>query len=112
MRRPQPSIRQRSGSLVEEYEQTRGVKDSTGATESTNLGPWGLTDTEPLTKEHAGAETRLPTHFAANVHLGLHMGLLIIGTGGGDWEERREGAAIGCKVNKNKELVYMSLDST
>lgn len=29
------------------------------------------------------------------------------GNGGGDWEERREGAAIGCKVNKNKDLVYI-----
>ena len=37
-------------------EQARGVKDTTRRpTESTNLGPWGLTDTEPPTKEHAGA---------------------------------------------------------
>ena len=35
-------------------EQARGVKDTTRRpTESTNLGPWGLTETEPSTKEHA-----------------------------------------------------------
>lgn len=38
------------------------VKDTKGPTESTNLGPWGLTDTEPPTKEDAGAEPRSPEH--------------------------------------------------
>ena len=36
-------------------EQARGVKDTTRRpTESTNLGTWKLTETEPPTKEHAG----------------------------------------------------------
>jgi len=32
-----------------------GVKDTTRPAESTNLGPWGLPETEPPTKEHTGA---------------------------------------------------------
>ena len=31
-------------------------------TESTHLGPWGLTETEPPTKEHAEVGPRPPTH--------------------------------------------------
>jgi hypothetical protein len=38
---------------------------------------WGLTETEPPTKEHAGAD---PTNtLVADVQLGLHLGLLTIG---------------------------------
>ena len=41
----------------------REVKDTTRKpTESTNLGPWWLTETEPPTKEHAQAGPRLPAH--------------------------------------------------
>ena len=47
-----------------------------GDLESTNLGPWGLTETEPPTKEHAGAKPRLPT-FVTDVQLGLHMSPLL-----------------------------------
>lgn len=34
-------------------ERVRGIKDTRIPTESTNLGPWELTETEPPTKEHA-----------------------------------------------------------
>jgi hypothetical protein len=40
----------------------RGVKDTTRHTRSTNLGPWGLTEPGPPTKEHAGARLRAPSH--------------------------------------------------
>jgi hypothetical protein len=37
------------------------VKDTTRRpTESINLGPWNLTETEPLTKEQAGVEFSHP----------------------------------------------------
>ena len=40
-----------------------GVKDTTSRpTEPTNLGPWGLTETEAPTKEHAWAGPRPSTH--------------------------------------------------
>jgi hypothetical protein len=43
----------------ESIEAARGIKDTTRRpTESTNLGPEGLTETEPPTKEHAWAEPR------------------------------------------------------
>jgi hypothetical protein len=46
-------------------------EDTTGRpTESTNLGPWGLTDTEPPTKYHA-----------ADVQLGAHVGPLTFEAG-------------------------------
>ena len=42
---------------------TRGVKDTTRRpTEPTNLGPWGLTETEPSTGENAWSGPRPPTH--------------------------------------------------
>jgi hypothetical protein len=38
-------------------EGTRGYKDTTRRpTTITNLGSWGLTETEPPSKKHAGAE--------------------------------------------------------
>ena len=44
-------------------EQTGGVKDTTGRhTESTSVHSWGLTKTEPPTKDHAGAGPRPLTH--------------------------------------------------
>ena len=40
-----------------------GFKDTTKRPkELTNLGSWGLTETEPLTGDHAGAGHRPPTH--------------------------------------------------
>jgi hypothetical protein len=52
----QPNIKPSSGSFVEEWEielsQLERVKDTTRRlTESTNLGPWRLTETEPPTKK-------------------------------------------------------------
>ena len=49
------------------------VKDTTRRpTESTNLSPWGLTETELPTKEHAEPGPRSP-HTFLNVHLGRYM---------------------------------------
>lgn len=45
-------------------------------TQSTNLGPWRLTEIEPPTKEHG---TYLP--FVADVQFGLYVGPLTIETG-------------------------------
>jgi hypothetical protein len=64
-RDPQPNIWRSSESLVEalgqRIERAIGVKHTIERpTESTNLGAWGLTETEPLTKEQAGAAPRLP----------------------------------------------------
>jgi hypothetical protein len=52
------------GSLVgHSIEKARGAKDTTKRpSESINLGPWGLTETEPPTKEHAGTGLRPHTH--------------------------------------------------
>lgn len=59
-------------------ERAGGGEDTTKRlTESTNLGPWGLTENETPTKEHAGAASLPP--FVAEVLLGLHVGLVIIG---------------------------------
>ena len=44
-------------------------------TESTNLCPWGLKETEPLTKECAWAGSSPSYTFVADVQLGLHVGL-------------------------------------
>ena len=62
---------------------TRGVKDTTRRpTESTNLGTQGLTETEPPTKEHAGAGASPSPHvFGVDVQLGLHGCPLTIGVG-------------------------------
>jgi hypothetical protein len=60
---PKPNIRQSLGSLVEEWGMgiglgKEGVKDTTRRpTESTNLGPWGFTTTEPPSNG-----PRPPTH--------------------------------------------------
>jgi hypothetical protein len=42
--------------------------------ESTNLHPWGLSESEPPTKEHAQAGPRPPRTHVADVQLGLHVG--------------------------------------
>jgi hypothetical protein len=63
MQRPIPDIRQSSGSLQESRKGLRigQGKDSTRRpTESTNLGLWGLTETEPSTKEHVWTGPRPP----------------------------------------------------
>jgi hypothetical protein len=60
-------------------EQTRGVMNTTRRpTESTNMGPWGLTKIKPPTKEHAAAGPSPPYTFVANVQLCLHAGPLTI----------------------------------
>jgi hypothetical protein len=43
-------------------------------TESTNLDPWGLSETEPPTKEHTLGATGPPHTYVADVQLGLHVG--------------------------------------
>ena len=61
---PQPHIRLSSGSLVEERDRSEPVRRDTSRrpTESTNLGPWGLTEPQPPSRELAGAGPRSPTH--------------------------------------------------
>jgi hypothetical protein len=55
-----------SGGFVEEWgiELTKleGGQGHQRPTESTNLGPWGLIEAGPPTREHAGPGTRPPTH--------------------------------------------------
>lgn len=49
--------------MGDRLEQEGGVKDTTRKPgESPNLGPWGLTETEPSTKENSGAGPRYPGH--------------------------------------------------
>ena len=61
-------------------ESVREVKDTTRrSTESTNLGPWGLPETEP-NKDHKWAVPR-PPHICNRVQLDLHVGPLTIGAG-------------------------------
>ena len=82
-RDPQPNISQSSGESCDRTgdrgEQARGAKDTTRRpTESTSLGPWGLTETEPPTKEHTWARPSSlppPTHthtHVAGMQFGLH----------------------------------------
>lgn len=54
----------------------KGTRTPRRPTESTHLGPQGLTETGPSTKEHAGAGPKYN-----NVQLGIRVGLLIIGVG-------------------------------
>jgi hypothetical protein len=57
------NIRESCGRVGGRSEQIRGVKDTTRRpTEPTNLGPWGLTETGPPTREHAEAGPGPPTH--------------------------------------------------
>ena len=58
MQRPtvkrQKELRESCGRVEGRSERARGVKDTIRRpTESTNLDPWGLTETKPPTKEHA-----------------------------------------------------------
>ena len=48
-------------------------------TESTNLDPWGLPETELPTKEQAWARSRNPQAYVAKVWIGLHVDPPIIG---------------------------------
>ena len=47
------------GIELNEPEGSRTAQDD--PTESTHLGPWGLTETEPPTKVHTGAGHKPPT---------------------------------------------------
>ena len=67
MQRPtakhQVKVWESCGSLGVRTNQAEGLKDITRhATESINLGPWGLSEIESPIKEHAGAGPRLSTH--------------------------------------------------
>ena len=50
------------GRAVGKTEGNSDVKDTTSTTEATKIGPWGLTETNPPSKEHAWALLRCPTH--------------------------------------------------
>ena len=51
------------GRVEDMIEGAGGDRDSTRRpTESTNLGPWRFTETEPPTKEYAGTGLGPPTH--------------------------------------------------
>jgi hypothetical protein len=59
----QTELRESFGRVGDRTERAGGVKDTTRKpTESTKLSPWGLTETEPPTREHTGAAPRLPTY--------------------------------------------------
>jgi hypothetical protein len=89
MQRPttkhQSELRESCGRVGDKTERAKGVKDTRRPTESTNLGSWGLTETEPPTKEHAGAGPSAPPPFVADMPFGLHVDPL---TNGG-WELSR-----------------------
>ena len=70
------------GRVRDRIEQAGWVKDIIRPTESTKLGPWGLTETEPQSKEHSGIRPRPPTRFLADMKLGLPVGPPTIGAGG------------------------------
>ena len=50
------------GRVRDRIERDGGVKDTTRPTETNNLDPWGPTETESLTKEHAEAGPMSPSH--------------------------------------------------
>jgi hypothetical protein len=79
-----PSIRgslEGGGGVEDRIEQAGEVKDITiRPTRSINLGPCGLTETEPPIKEHAGLDLG-PYTFLAYMQLGFHSGSLAIGGG-------------------------------
>ena len=59
----QAELRESYGKVGYRTEQSEGVKDTTRIPiESTNLGPWRLTETEPPTKGHTVAGPRPPTY--------------------------------------------------
>ena len=56
-------LREAYGRVKRRIEGPKEYRDSTGRpTESTNLDPWGLLETEPPTKEHTQAGLRAPEH--------------------------------------------------
>jgi hypothetical protein len=48
-------------------------------TEPSNLVPWGLSETEPPTKKHAGQDLAILCTYVANVQFGLPVGPKITG---------------------------------
>ena len=51
--------------IEDQVEWARGIKDSTRRPpETTNLGPWGLTEIGPPTKEHAALPSPPPLHLS------------------------------------------------
>ena len=72
-------LRESYGRVGGRIEATGGVRNSTGRSpESTNLDPWGLPETDPPNREHAGVRRRL---HVADVQLSLHSGLPTTGAG-------------------------------
>jgi hypothetical protein len=62
-RHPQPDIKWNLGNSVEEREGGRGVKDTTRKpTASTNLGPYGLIETDLSSREHVWDTPRPSAH--------------------------------------------------
>lgn len=67
------------GRVGDRIEQAWGVKDTTERpTASTTLGIWGLTETQPSTREHGEARHRSPYMFV-NIQLSLHKDPQTIG---------------------------------
>ena len=62
-RQHQTQWRESCGRGRERIEGAGEVKNTTRRpTELTNVGPWGLTETEPSTEGHGWTGTRSPTH--------------------------------------------------
>jgi hypothetical protein len=66
----QIDLHKSSGRLGDRSEQASGVRGTTGRpTESNNLSPWRLSETEPPIKEHAQDEPRTSTHLQQMINL-------------------------------------------
>lgn len=50
-------------------------------TESTTLGPWGITKIKPANQKECMDWNSIPYIFLAHTELGLHVGQIIIGVG-------------------------------
>ena len=57
------------------------IKPTQAPTQSTNLVPWGLPETEPPTNKHARAGPMPPLIYVADIQLGLHVGHSSTGAG-------------------------------
>jgi hypothetical protein len=71
---------------MEEWEEglqgPKGDRNSIGKlTESTNLDPWGFSETEPPTREHTQPRHRPPGSYGADVWLDLQVGPEPLGQG-------------------------------
>jgi len=63
------------GGVERRIEGPEGNRNSVGKlTESNNLDPWELSETEPPTKEHTMAGSRPPSTYVADLQLSLHVG--------------------------------------